>query len=172
MFPGVIDCDLKEKKWIELALRYLPDNIYSTEGKGLVFFSLGKMDACRLPHKYKKYELIIISDRIFPYPDQPENELTVKYFIFTVLHEVVHAIKKHRSPLFDKLSSEEIKQQEDEADELALTWFNSHVAAQKTGNLTPMTKPELNKAMEQSLELRNELGRKKIDWLFPIIKKA
>jgi len=39
------------------------------------------------------------------------------------LHEIAHAIKKHKSPKFDGLTEEQNQAQEEEADNLAFMWF-------------------------------------------------
>jgi Zn-dependent peptidase ImmA (M78 family) len=45
------------------------------------------------------------------------------------LHEVAHAIRKHKSPRFDNLTEQENQAQEDEAHTIATEWFNERVEA-------------------------------------------
>ena len=166
MFSGIIDCDPQQKHWVEIALEYLPCDIHDLSGQELVFISLGEMDACRLPYQYRGREIIFLSDRIFPLAGAPESDLTVKYFIFTVLHEVAHAIKRHKSPSLDRLTREEWQQQEDEADQLASEWFNNHVQSKKCDNLNALKPSDLEKAKKESSDFRKDMEKFKIDWRF------
>ena len=79
-----------------------------------------------------------------------EGQPEVRYFIFAVLHEVVHAIKKHKSPKFDNLTKQENRGQEDEADKIAIQWFNEHVKARNNQYLKPITMDEIKKMQEKN----------------------
>ena len=46
-----------------------------------------------------------------------------KSIVHTVLHEIAHFYLGHKSPLFEDLSDEEAKKQEEEADRLADKWL-------------------------------------------------
>jgi len=79
-----------------------------------------------------------------------EGQPDVRYFIFVVLHEVVHAVKRHQSPLYDCLTQAEKEAQEREADDLALKWFNTHIAALGNPHLQPLTRMDIDEAQERS----------------------
>ena len=81
----------------------------------------------------------------------------VRYFIFVVLHEVVHAVKKHKTLKFDDLTRQENKAQEDEADKIAMGWFNEHVKARNNQYLKPITMDEINKMDQKNQVLMANL---------------
>ena len=137
--------------WVDTALGYLPDEVVSGyEGK-LTFLSTGTRDATRVARKYREQgEIILLSDRILPNQRAQENDPDIRYFIFAVLHEVVHATKDHKSPKFDELSPDEAEVQEDEADALALCWFNQQIAERKNPYLPPLTMEEVNFEREKN----------------------
>lgn len=119
-------CGLTNNHRMEMALKYLPDNIYENIN-GKVAFIMLNCDACRLTSIILEYkEIILFSPWIFPYKPIPENDKKIRYFIFCVLHEVAHVILKHKSP--SNCSIQENERQENEADDLALTWFNGYVS--------------------------------------------
>lgn len=68
---------------------------------------------------------------------QYQTDPGARYFIYVVLQEVGYAIKKHKSSLFDDLSEEACENQEQEAGDLAMKWFNEHV--ERLNNLPPIT---------------------------------
>jgi hypothetical protein len=74
-----------------------------------------------------------------------------------VLHEIVHAIKKHKSPLFDNLTAEEVKAQEEEAHEIALNWFNQYIEKRDHPHLKPLTKEEIEEEKEKNRNLMKKL---------------
>jgi hypothetical protein len=69
----------------------------------------------------------------------------------------VHAIKRHRSPLYDSLTPQQIAEQEAKADELALEWFNDHVGAIEHPGLPPLTLEEIEEAKSKSRTLMDKL---------------
>ncbi len=91
-----------------------------------------------------------MSERILPKRGAIEDDPDVRYFIFVVLHEIVHAIKKHKSSKFDSLSDADNQAQEDEADSLALEWFNRHVEALNNPFMKPLTIDEIEAAQERN----------------------
>ncbi len=74
-----------------------------------------------------------------------------------MLHEVLHAIKKHKSPKFDELTPEENEAQEAEADAIALEWFNEHVKARNNQYLKPITREEIEQAQSKNQALMKKL---------------
>lgn len=120
----------------------LPDDVLDEHGDSLFFICTAAGDGLRLTrHVRENFEVIILSDHIAPSRQQSnEADPVFRYFMYAVLHEVAHAVKDHKSLHFDGLSPEENAAQEEEADALAMQWFNER--AQDVG--TPqMTEEEL-----------------------------
>lgn len=69
----------------------------------------------------------------------------------------VHAIKRHRSPLYDSLTPQQMAEQEAEADELGLQWFNDHIEAIANPCLPPLTREEIEEAKSESRALMDKL---------------
>ena len=92
-------------------------------------------------------------------PKQGANggQSEVRYFIYVVLHEVVHAIKKHKSPKFDNLTEQENHAQEEEADAIALEWFNEHVKELNNPYVKPLTIEEINEMRKKNQVLMEKL---------------
>lgn len=155
-FNEMIHCGSEYNHWVEIALQYLPEEIFEEYKDKLAFISTIQVDACRVAtYLCETKELILLSHRIFPKAGKGEGHSSGRYFIFAVLHEVAHAIQKHGSPLFDNLNQEKIKEQEKEANELALSWFNDHLLS-KNPELTPLTMEEVEKAQAKNQELMRE----------------
>jgi hypothetical protein len=156
-FNAVLDCEYSHNRWLEIALEYLPEDLLENRKEDLLFISTATRDACRVARYYcNTREIILISERILPsmnivYQTDPK----ARYFIYVVLHEVAHAIRKHKSPLFDDLSEEEFESQEKEADDLAMKWFNNHVG--KLNNLPPITREEIKVAQEEQQKIMKKL---------------
>jgi hypothetical protein len=55
------------------------------------------------------------------------------------------------------LTLDEIKAQEKEADELALSWFNNYVNKRNNQHFLPITNEEINIAKNKSLELMKKM---------------
>lgn len=155
----MLDCGSSRNRWVEIALGYLPYDVLEEHKEGLVFIAMGERDACRLARQYREREIILLSEHIFPDPGVAANHPTARYFIFAVLHEVAHAIRKHRSPRFDGLSKEENDAQEREADELAYQWFNDHVKREDNPYLLPLAADEVRKAQERNQQIMKERTR-------------
>ncbi len=158
-FNLMIDCGDYYNQWVENALKfYLPFEILNEYKEKLVFISTAKCDACRIARYYfKNREVILLSDRILPKCGDSEGQANVRYFIFTVLHEIAHAIKKHKSPKFDNLSEEESQAQEDEADILALNWFNQGIKKRNNKYLKPLSEEEIKIQQDKNIELMEKL---------------
>ena len=156
-FNAVLDCGYGHNGWLEIALGYLPEDLLENIEEDFLFTSTATRDACRVARYYcSTKEIILISERVLPstnivYQTDPK----ARYFIYVVLHEVAHAIRKHKSPLFDDLLKEEVESQEKEADGLAMKWFNDHVG--KSSNLPPITKEEINTAQEEQQRIMKKL---------------
>ncbi len=157
-FNLMIDCGDLYNQWVENALRYLPPEILDANKEKLVFISTAQTDACRVARNYcENREVIFLSERILPKLGASEGQPKVRYFIFTVVHEVAHAIKKHKSPKFDNLSEVEIQAQEDEADKMALDWFNQYIVERNNKYLKPLTPQEIKIQQDKNIELMEKL---------------
>ena len=157
-FNKMLHCGENYNRWVEIALQYLPENIFNEQKERLAFFSTGEVDACRVTRQIcKEREIILLSERILPKAGVNEVHETVRYYVFVVLHEVAHAIRLHKSPLFDSLTQEEIKQQEKEADDLAMTWFNEHVKIRNNPHLKPITIDEVREAQNKNQKMMENL---------------
>jgi hypothetical protein len=100
---------------------------------------------------------LALSDRVLPKQGADEGQPEVRYFIFTVLHEIAHAIKKHKSPKFDGLTGEQNQAQEEEADSLAFGWFNQHIEELNNEHLPSITKEEVETAQQKTQQLMEQL---------------
>lgn len=137
---------------------HLPPEILDEHKEGLVYISTADRDGCRLARKHcEEREVILLSERILPKQHASLGDPDVRYFVFVVLHETVHAIKRHKSPRFDGLTDAEDERQETEADQLALEWFNSYVEAQENPHMQPLTMEEVREAQARSRERMNRL---------------
>ena len=124
----MLNCGYKYNQWVQNALYYLPQDILDEHKDNIVFLTTADVDGCMVARQYCEHrEVILLSERILPKEHANEGQANVRYFIYVVLHEIVHAIKKHKSPKFDQLSPDEKQAQEDEADRLAFEWFNQHI---------------------------------------------
>ena len=91
----------------------------------LLFVCIDSSDARRLVmSNYIDYEIIVISEFIVPRNWKVEDHWSKRYFNYVILHEIAHALLKHKSPTV--LTQEESKMQEDEADSMAMEWFNEY----------------------------------------------
>ena len=156
-FNAVLDCGYMHNRWLEIALEYLPKDLIENTQEELLFTSTSTRDACRVARYYcKNREIILISERILPGLNvQYQTDPKARYFIYAVLHEIAHAIRKHKSPSLDDLSLEESEKQEEEADELAMKWFNDHV--EKLSDLPPITREEIKVAQEEQQQVMRKL---------------
>jgi hypothetical protein len=163
MIPGsffneMLDCGHWYNQWVEIALCYLPQTVLEENKDKLAFISTAQVDGCRVARHYcENCEVIFLSERILPKQGADEGQPDVRYFIYVVLHEVVHAIKKHKSPKFNKLTPEEKKAQEDEADVIAMEWFNEYIKALNNKYLKPITQEEIQRAKRNNQDLMEKL---------------
>ena len=157
-FNQMLDCGDRYNQWVEIALKYLPQAVLDENKENLVFLSTAHRDACRVARPYcENREVILLSERILPKQGANEGHPEVRNFIYTVLHEVVHAIKNHKSPKFDNLTEQEDQSQEDEADAIALEWFNEHVRELNNPYLKPITSEEIKSIQEKNQILMENL---------------
>ena len=159
-FNEMLDCGREHNCWLQLALTYLPEDVLDKHKESFLFTSTATRDACRVARHYcQSREIILISERILPNKNvRNEADTKARYFIYVVLHEVAHAIKKHKSPIFDNLTREECETQEKEADELAMSWFNNHVKMRNIEGLLPITRSEIKIEQEKSQKLMKKLN--------------
>lgn len=158
-FNAMLDCGHEHNWWLELALNYLPEDVLDQHKESFLFTSTATRDACRVARHYcQTREVILLSERILPGQNvRVETDPKARYFIYVVLHEVAHAIRKHKSPKFDDLTNDEYEAQEKEADELAMSWFNEHVAKRNNEYLLPITKQEIEAAQDKNKELMEKM---------------
>jgi hypothetical protein len=156
-FNAILDCGHWHNRWLEIALEYLPEEFLQNAKEEILFISTATRDACRVARYYcETREIILISERILPSMNTHyQSDRKARYFIYVILHEVAHAIRKHKSPLFDDLSEEESENQEKEADDLAMKWFNDHVGG--LDNLSPITKEDIERAQEEQQRAMKKL---------------
>ena len=156
----MLHCGSRYNFWVAHAIKYLPEDVSVQVVHRLAIFSTAEHDACRVARAIcEEREIILLSERILPKKGAREDQPQVRYFIFVVLHEIAHAYKKHRSPLYDGLSQEEVDAQEKEADDLAFAWFNMHVQARNNPHLHPLTYQEIKIAQGKNQQLMNRLYR-------------
>ena len=160
----LIDGDPSHARWIKIALEYLPEEILRDEGGNLAIIGIGGIGACRLPQHYRDREIVLLSDWVFPPAGHSEGDETGQFFIVTLLHEIAHAVCRHKSPSLDKLSPEENQAQEAEADSLAIDWFNRHVEVRNNKYLKPMQTPKFRAIVDRYANLSDEIKEFKETW--------
>jgi len=152
-FNRMLDCGSYDR-WVEIALGYLPPEILDEQKENLAFISMAHRDGCRLARETcENREVILLSEHVLPKKHADEGQSEVRYFIYIVLHEVAHAIKKHRSPKYDSLANDEFEAQEKEADDLAFQWFNDHIAVLENPDLPAITHEEVEVAQAKSQDI-------------------
>ncbi len=156
--------DLSQIYWIEIALNYLPENIRSKEGQNLSIISVGELGACHLPQQYREREIVLLSDWLYPPEGVSEGDPTARFFIIAVLHEVAHAVCGHKSPLLDKLTDKERQDQENEALNLSINWFNQHVESRQDGTLKPIKKEDFHKDVDRYRILYSDFNKFRSNW--------
>ena len=159
-FNSMLDCGDNHNWWLEVALKYLPINVLNENKERFLFTSTATRDACRVArHPCQSREIILLSERILPGAlVRDETHPKARYFIYVVLHEVAHAIRNHKSPKFDRLTHEEYEAQEQEADDLAMKWFNEHVAERGNKHLLTITNVEIEAAQAKNMEVMKSLN--------------
>ena len=157
-FNRMLDCGPSHNQWVENALHYLPPELLEERKNGLAFIAMSHRDGCRLARAIcENREVIVLAEHLLPKAQADEGQPNVRYFIYVVLHEVAHAVKKHRSPLYDALTQEETEAQEREADDLALKWFNDYIETRANPHLPPLTREEVDEAQAKSQKLMEHL---------------
>jgi len=160
----LISGDQSQAWWINIALEYLPKDILRVEGPNLAIVGVGDFGGYRLPKQYREREIILLSEWIFPPSAHSEADDSGKCFIVTVLHEIAHAVYRHKSPNLDNLSSEEDKTQENEADNIAIDWYNSHVESQDNDYLTSIEVSTFRELVDRFSKLYEEIAKYKWTW--------
>ncbi len=101
----------------------------------ILFVCIDSSDARRLIiENYRDFEIIVISEFVVPREWKTEDDWLKKYFNYVVLHEVAHAVLKHKSPR--TLDIDQARMQEMDADSLAMTWLNGYL---KSKGMEPYT---------------------------------
>lgn len=139
---------------VQNALKYLPREILHEHKDRLAFIAMGQRDGLRLTRAFcEAREVIVLAERVLPKARTDDGQPEVRYFNFVVLHEVAHAVKRHRSPLCDSLTQMQVADQEAEADDLALEWFNNYVDELANPDLPRLTREEIEEARARSRAL-------------------
>jgi hypothetical protein len=119
--------------WFDAVFRY-----YLTIGDladtKFAIIEMGATDGRHLPLRfYEGREIIVISEHVSVHLkrfqgrngyEPTETHPDVQHLIFVILHEIAHAVKHHLSPGLDRLDEKQADEQEHEAKDLALHWFN------------------------------------------------
>ena len=151
-------CGDKYTFWVEKALEFLPEEILHLLKDKIAFFSTAQRDGCRIARQIcEKMEIILLSERILPKKRATGDQRKVRYFIFAVLHEIVHVLKEHRSPLYDNLTQEEADADEKEADDLALSWYNEFYEKRNNRYFKLLTINEIDEIRGENKKLMKEL---------------
>ena len=154
----MLDCGDRYNQWVQIALEYLPRDILDAHKDRIAFIATGQRDGCRLARSLcETREVIVLAEHVLPKAHANEGQPAVRYFVYVVLHEVVHAIKRHRSTRDDSLTPQQKAEQEAEADGLALQWFNDHIAARANPCLPPLTQEDVEEAKRESRALMDRL---------------
>ena len=152
-FNRMLDCG-PFNRMVEIALAYLPPRVLDEHKERLAFVCMAHRDGTRLAQRLRETrEIIVLSEHGLPDYNSHEGQRDFRYFIYIVLHETAHAIRKHRSPVYDSLDAREVEDQEKEADELALQWFNDHIAARANPHLPPLTREEIAQAQARTQKI-------------------
>lgn len=152
-FNRMLDCGDRYNPSVQIALEYLPREILDEHKDRLAFVGMGQRDGCRLSRALcETREIVVLAERVFPRAGADEGQPEFRYFVYVVLHEVAHAIKRHRSPLYDSLTPQQNADQEAEADDLAFKWFNEHIEALANASLPQLSRQEIEVAKARSRE--------------------
>lgn len=129
--------DVIEVCCLSKALQYLSPDLQRWVCDNVAYFStLGKIYGRRLsPGMCETKEIVYLSEKIFPVQFN-KDDISTKFFIFVVLHETAHAKLKHKCKQDDNILDYKNDAQEQEADALALKWYNSHAMAECMAVLT------------------------------------
>lgn len=153
---ALFDCGEDYEYWAAVALtHYLPKGTLKENQIRLAIISMCGSDGRRLARSfYENREVIVLAEHLLCARRLTEDHPEVRYFVYVVLHELAHAIKRHLSPLLDGLTEQQAKAQETEADELALQWYNG-----ANRNLPGLSREEIEKAQAMTVDRMKSLRR-------------
>jgi hypothetical protein len=151
-----IDCGIDVRDYIVRdALAYLPGEVLNKHRNSLVIVSVPEYIAVRLTKRfYANRDIIVLSESLFPQKHggkQTDEEF--RFFTYTVLHEVAHAVCNHKSQTLDGLTPDENERQEAEARALAVQWFNKRIQKPDKKHHQPLT---VNEVEKMEAKRRNE----------------
>jgi hypothetical protein len=153
-FNKMIQCGYKYNSWIEEALKCVPSDILYEHRDTLYIISPSNMDACRISRDIcLQREIIVISDRVMPKGNVDGASPSVRYLMFVVLHEVVHAVKNHKPP--NTITEAENDAQEKDANDLALHWYNCYVEERFKDILQPLSIQEIQTIQNENQSIMN-----------------
>lgn len=136
-------CSREAEMNITHAIQCIPLN--QIKGMKILFVCIDSSDARRLVmENYEGFEIIVISEFVIPRKWKTEDDWAKKYFNYVVLHEVAHALLQHKSPR--NLTKEQNDEQENDADELAMSWFNEYLSSKE---MEVYSDTELEKAQQR-----------------------
>lgn len=152
--PIKFSCSREAETCIVHALQCLPSKVL--DDTKFLFVCVDNSDARRLVvENYQGYEIIVISEFVVPRNWKTEDEWSKRYFNFVLLHEVGHALYRHKSP--NSISSEANSSQETDANNFAYKWLNAYLASKK---MEPFTENEL-------LESQGKTSSERLKYLLP-----
>lgn len=105
--------DQDESILIQRALEYIPEEVHTDIPETAIYTTTTRFGIVLGPDIRKKYEVVMLSDKIIPPSGTPDADRFFRFFVFTVLHEVAH--------IFGCNS-------ESDADETAMSWYNKHIS--------------------------------------------
>ena len=132
----------------------LPQEVLNDLREKLAIMSTCYCDGFRVARRIcSEKEIIILSERIFPKRGAKWDSCEMRYFTFAILHEIAHVYKNHRSPKLDKLTEKEVEDDEEEANQIAFSWYNAYVKRKDNPYLKPLTIDEVIMMKEKNKKL-------------------
>lgn len=146
---ATLNCGYGGDLWVGHALECVPDDVWTEHSDRFSFISTTDSDGRRLGRMaHEGRHVIVLSERVIPRGPVAEDHPVVRYLYYVVLHEVAHAVRDHQPP--NEITAEANQAQEDEADALALEWFNAYLATKAVNGLTLYALEELAAAQPRT----------------------
>jgi hypothetical protein len=93
-FNRMLDCG-PFNRMVEIALAYLPPRVLDEHKERLAFVCMAHRDGTRLAQRLRETrEIIVLSEHGLPDYHSHEGQRDFRYFIYIVLHETAHAIRR------------------------------------------------------------------------------
>jgi hypothetical protein len=143
-FKISIKNDKEKVRVLEIALNYLPAVVTEKlRGKLAIITTTNRRGIRLSPKLCNENEIILLSEDCFPVVGRLPTREDFRYFIFLVLHEVAHAYFEHKCPYCDNLTKDESDENENEATDNAIEWFNLSVASNHITDQKMLDKEEI-----------------------------